>query len=304
MQRAHERLLQRLRLADRQRPRVEAASSILKLDSEQFIVTFVHDVSERLRQESQAAALAQGAASVSISDSVNGTVQALAECVLQGTRALGAWVSLYEEEDLGTWIGLAGLPDGAREGIRRADRTTASYARFTQDLKAHRVVAFPEARHQAESNPRTARLAQALKLLPWRAAALAPRSSRGRVIGLLNAIYREDQLPTAAETTFIATLAEHAAIAGANARLVAAAERRISIGERRRLARELHDSVSQDLFGIELGANRPRELLENDPARAVRPDRIHPRAGTPWRSRSRTTASASTPRWPFMDTWV
>lgn len=126
MQRALQRLLQRLRLADRQRPRVEAASSILKLDSEQFIVTFVHDVSERLRQESQAAALAQGAASVSISDSVNGTVQALAECVLQGTRALGAWVSLYEEEDLGTWIGLAGLPDGAREGIRRADRTTAS----------------------------------------------------------------------------------------------------------------------------------------------------------------------------------
>ncbi len=98
------------------------------------------------------------------------------------------------------------------------------------------------------------------------------------MIGLLNAIYREDQLPTAAETTFIATLAEHAAIAGANARLVAAAERRISMGERRRLARELHDSVSQDLFGIELGANRPRGLLENDPARAVPPDRIHPRA--------------------------
>jgi signal transduction histidine kinase len=39
--------------------------------------------------------------------------------------------------------------------------------------------------------------------------------------------------------------------------------------ERQRLARELHDSVSQDLYGISLGAHTAREALEsNDPEQA------------------------------------
>ena len=209
---------------------VEASSSTLKLGGEQFVVTFVRDMSEPLRQTSAAAALAQAAASVAVCDSIDTTVQALAECVLQVTRALGAWVSLHDEEDVATWVGVAGLPDGAREGIRHADRATASHASFMHDLLAHRVVVSPEARQQAESGPGTARLAEALKPLPWRTAALAPLIFGGGIAGLLTAIYREDELPSEAETTFLATPAEQGAIAAANARLVAAAQQRILSG--------------------------------------------------------------------------
>jgi signal transduction histidine kinase len=41
--------------------------------------------------------------------------------------------------------------------------------------------------------------------------------------------------------------------------------------ERQRLARELHDSVSQALYGIALGARTARALLDRDPQKAVEP---------------------------------
>ena len=41
--------------------------------------------------------------------------------------------------------------------------------------------------------------------------------------------------------------------------------------ERQRLARELHDSVSQGLYGIKLGAHTAREALDSDPVEAIAP---------------------------------
>jgi signal transduction histidine kinase len=44
-----------------------------------------------------------------------------------------------------------------------------------------------------------------------------------------------------------------------------------SFQERQRLALELHDSVSQTLYGISLGAQTAREALESDPGEAIAP---------------------------------
>src|SRR5213078_3825441 len=49
------------------------------------------------------------------------------------------------------------------------------------------------------------------------------------------------------------------------------AQAKAALEERQRLARELHDSVSQALFGISLGARTARALLAQDPARAAEP---------------------------------
>ena len=68
-----------------------------------------------------------------------------------------------------------------------------------------------------------------------------------------------------------AAFAGHAANAINNARLYAAAQETAALEERQRLARELHDSVSQALFGISLGAKAAREWLDRDPQRARRP---------------------------------
>jgi signal transduction histidine kinase len=44
-----------------------------------------------------------------------------------------------------------------------------------------------------------------------------------------------------------------------------------ALQERQRLARELHDSVSQALYGISLGAHTAREALDSDPEEAIAP---------------------------------
>jgi signal transduction histidine kinase len=56
-----------------------------------------------------------------------------------------------------------------------------------------------------------------------------------------------------------------------NARLFAEARGKAALEERQKLARELHDSVSQALYGIALGAKTARTLLERDPKEVADP---------------------------------
>jgi len=94
-----------------------------------------------------------------------------------------------------------------------------------------------------------------------------PLMIKDRVIGLL----RFDQLQPAYFTPHHAqialTIANQAAIAMENARLYEEAGKVATLEERQCLARELHDSVSQALYGIALGAHAAREQLVRAPAR-------------------------------------
>jgi signal transduction histidine kinase len=66
----------------------------------------------------------------------------------------------------------------------------------------------------------------------------------------------------------IETLAAHAAIAIENARLYERSRELSIVEERNRLARELHDSVTQTLFSMSLTAESAATLSESDPAQA------------------------------------
>jgi signal transduction histidine kinase len=63
-------------------------------------------------------------------------------------------------------------------------------------------------------------------------------------------------------------LAAHAAIALVNARLYEHSRELSIVEERDRIARELHDAVSQSLFRLRLTADAASALLDRDPARA------------------------------------
>jgi signal transduction histidine kinase len=96
-----------------------------------------------------------------------------------------------------------------------------------------------------------------------------PIVSRAGVIG---AFYLTEKEGSAqfddADQRLIEMLAAHAAIAIENARLYEQS-RELSIAEERnRLARELHDSVTQKLFGLVLSAEAAATLLDRDGAEA------------------------------------
>jgi signal transduction histidine kinase len=93
------------------------------------------------------------------------------------------------------------------------------------------------------------------------------RSERG-----LQAVPRLHDAPRLRSArALLLALADRAAVAIETAALFERAQQVASLQERQRLARELHDSVSQALYGIALGARTARTLLDRDPARAIEP---------------------------------
>jgi signal transduction histidine kinase len=84
---------------------------------------------------------------------------------------------------------------------------------------------------------------------------------KDRVIGVLDA--QSDQLDAFDESdlTVLQSLADQAAIAIENARLYEQAQRLAVVEERQRLARELHDSVTQALYGTTLYAEAAARQL-------------------------------------------
>jgi signal transduction histidine kinase len=98
-----------------------------------------------------------------------------------------------------------------------------------------------------------------------------PLILRDQVSGMLMLTSSQEQAFTERHATLALAIANQAAIAIENARLYAQAQELAALEERQKLARELHDSVSQALYGIALGAHTARTLLERDPGLVAEP---------------------------------
>ncbi len=90
--------------------------------------------------------------------------------------------------------------------------------------------------------------------------------------GVIGAFYLTEKLGapdfTREDQELIELLAAHAAIAITNARLYEQSRELSVLSERNRLALDLHDAVSQKLFGLVLAAESAATLLDRDPAAA------------------------------------
>jgi signal transduction histidine kinase len=98
-----------------------------------------------------------------------------------------------------------------------------------------------------------------------------PLVHRNRAIGVLNVFYPRGRQPGEREIAYLAAIADHAAVVAESARVFADAREKAVLEERQRLARELHDSVSQALYGIALGARTARALVDREPSQAIEP---------------------------------
>ncbi len=90
--------------------------------------------------------------------------------------------------------------------------------------------------------------------------------------GVIGAFYLTEKIGAADfgddDEALIGLLAAHAAIAITNARLYEESRELSVVAERNRLALDLHDAVSQKLFGLVLSAEAAATLLERDPVAA------------------------------------
>ena len=98
-----------------------------------------------------------------------------------------------------------------------------------------------------------------------------PLTLKERLIGFFQITSSEPHYYTPQHATLAQAIANQAAVAIENARLYEQGQELAAIEERQRLARELHDSVSQALYGITLGTHTARTLLDRDPSKVAEP---------------------------------
>lgn len=90
-------------------------------------------------------------------------------------------------------------------------------------------------------------------------------------VGLFALAHPQVNYYSAPRVELTMAFANQAAAAIMNARLFEQTRQLAALEERQKLARELHDSVSQALYGIALGARTARTLVEREPAKAAEP---------------------------------
>lgn len=91
-----------------------------------------------------------------------------------------------------------------------------------------------------------------------------------RVLGII--FLSDKRIPggfTEADQRLLTVFAAHAAIALTNARLYERSRELALVEERTRMARELHDAVTQKLFSLRLTAQAAASLVTRDPGRAL-----------------------------------
>lgn len=104
---------------------------------------------------------------------------------------------------------------------------------------------------------------------PWLTGFLGVPVKNGEdVLGIIFVANKREGAFTARDEELLTLFAAHAAIALTNARLFERSRELSVLEERARLARELHDAVSQRLFSIRAHARAAEVLVTKDPARA------------------------------------
>jgi signal transduction histidine kinase len=103
--------------------------------------------------------------------------------------------------------------------------------------------------------------AEGIQPASWMA---VPMLLQDRVLGVLVFYHTIANYYTGSRAQLALAMANHVAVAIENTRLYEQAQTLAALQERQKLARELHDSVSQALYGIGLGTHTVLELLERN----------------------------------------
>jgi signal transduction histidine kinase len=93
----------------------------------------------------------------------------------------------------------------------------------------------------------------------------APMLARGRVLGVLSVVGERGRQFSKEEVALLASIASQVGVAVENAQLYEQAQQAAALRERQRLARDLHDAVTQTLFSAGLIAEVLPRLWERDP---------------------------------------
>jgi PAS domain S-box-containing protein len=236
----------------------------------QVIALVIRDVTDVRRLQLAASVLAETAANLAVTQPLETTLEAVARRVVEVSQASACAVFLLEAERLLRMVGSWGLPDGYGAAALVAFKTGADMPAL-EALRTKAPVFVDDLPSRIRTEAQFANMRTVSKGVPWRVAVAIPMIHRGQAMGVLAVYFAAGRRPDEPTLNFLNAIAGQAASAAQVSRLVVTAQGEIAGEERHRLSRELHDSLSQALYGIVLGAKSAQKRLASDPAHLAEP---------------------------------
>jgi PAS domain S-box-containing protein len=250
---------------------VLGATFVVQTDEAPLVVLTLWDLTEQLAAARTGAALAQTAARLVGSLMTTELLTLIARHGVEGTRARWCGFVVADENDrftggagYGAGYGSPGH-DGRVHGPGWAMIADGSAGRWVSAMTAGAIViggtprgpvVLPDARARWNADPNTRKFAATLPDGQWEAGVCIPLAWQNRVIGLCNLTLPPGvTVLTESELAFLIALADQATLTVMSARLAQQARAAATLSERARLARDLHDSVSQSLFSMTMHAS-------------------------------------------------
>lgn len=231
------------------------------------LVSF-RDVTDERRRLRRIAAVARTAAKLATQGSLSATLNALAHEVLRTDALAAVQILTLGDDSRGLRImGSAGfrhLP-GFFDRLLECRERGASL-KMLDALRQAEPIVVPHRWETIREDPAWEPLIEHLGEIRWDSFASVPLIIRGRPAGVLNAYFAPGQDVGTRTIEFLVAMAEQAAIAVDYASLMERERDMVRRQERQRLARDLHDSIVQQVFSISMQAKSLEVLAGRDGA--------------------------------------
>ena len=228
---------------------VTCSVSATDIDGARHWLASLRDHGTGLAVDRTAVALAQTTAQLVAAGTVEEILRGIARHAVDSTVAIACGIVVISEDHKLAVAGGYGFPNRARSmSAWTASSVTLDEMPGGSHVLTGKPIFMRDARSAMGAAPATKAFAATMESLDWQGSYYAPLSWEGEVFGVFG-VHRPPGVadPDAEECAFYNVLADQAAVAVTNARLAASMERT-------RLARELHDSISQALFSMTMHA--------------------------------------------------
>ncbi len=199
------------------RREVEVVDTPVELEGGRLVVRTFRDVTDERRALRRQATLNQIAARVALAESLEATLDTIAECLLESTAMSGCAAIVFDGEPARFRVaGTAGLPADYAERFRQALRSGSDVLPALSAFRTQRTVILDRTRR----DPVLDALEDLDGDLDWRSIASVPMVARNHPVGVVKTFWLGPP-PDGEELEFLTAVADQAATAVDNARLFA-----------------------------------------------------------------------------------
>lgn len=219
------------------------------------VLDIVTDATDRVRAtrrlQARITTFTKVAAAMSVDQPLSTTLASIVDAVRETTDAYASSIVSWGSSGAGAAVGHADPLLG--RGLAEALAVTYSRPDMpVREVGDRRFILQRGMRARVLDNPRFEALHPYARGAVWDDVAIVPLVASGTSYGELHVYLEPGQRLDEDDEAYLTALADQAAVAAQNAELFSAAAHAASLEARHRLARDLHDSVSQALFSMTL----------------------------------------------------